>query len=309
MWEREVRFAALWDQLGRAQHCVEGRPTYELRSAPASVLSGLDVCHGVVNEQDGRAGHRFAKSGRCGSLGSRESTGVRLREARLGRADDGVELRQDVQCCEVDMQPCRRVRQKHDRNSFSNLTHERNYLWVDPPGRTGPRQDRAFSTVLAHPSSNFGHCRGPLLVVADRPGHSTVQQLLLERDSQDESRGQSQFQLHLRLMGLVEVTDHPVKIANDNANRLRAGRRYDTHRAAPTTVHNLHRGRPAAIGDRSAMGLRQDHKRHEASVKATDLRHQCSARGRRGHEQSMDRHVDERADVILGHVVIEQLAG
>jgi hypothetical protein len=28
-----------------------------------------------------------------------------------------------------------------------------------------------------------------------------------------------------------------------------------------------------------------------------------------GREQSMDRHVDERANVVLGHVVVEQLAG
>jgi hypothetical protein len=28
-----------------------------------------------------------------------------------------------------------------------------------------------------------------------------------------------------------------------------------------------------------------------------------------GREESMDRHVDERANVVLGHVVVEQLAG
>jgi hypothetical protein len=50
-----TRFAVLWDQLGRAQRCCEGGPIYELRSAPASVLSGLDVCRGVIDEQDGRA--------------------------------------------------------------------------------------------------------------------------------------------------------------------------------------------------------------------------------------------------------------
>ena len=42
---------------------------------------------------------------------------------------------------------------------------------------------------------------------------------------------------------------------------------------------------------------------------ATRSSPRCSARGRRGREQSTDRHVDERANVVLGHVVVEQLAG
>ena len=42
---------------------------------------------------------------------------------------------------------------------------------------------------------------------------------------------------------------------------------------------------------------------------ATRSSPRCSARGRRGREQSTDRHVDERANLVLGHIVVEQLAG
>lgn len=146
------------------------------------------------------------------STGGQERLRVGFGDAELSGVEDRVELGVDTQHGQVATESTGRVGQQTDAGVPADVADQVEDIGVDGAAGLGPLRDRRrrMRTVLGHqPICDLG----PPLLVGDRPGHRSTQQMgVAERSSGDRAGGQPVAAFRIGEMRWIPPTYDSIQI-------------------------------------------------------------------------------------------------